>query len=365
MRGDRGASVEEAPSLKRSLSDEAGISPERKRHAPSWMGFDKEYEIPKASQVLLCTKDVPSWSMEEDLFIMDQVERFGKRWSKIAAQMPGRTDNGVRNRWNRMEKAQSLREARGARPGYRCRRCGLPKRGHTCKALSTAADATEAPDVAAGMGARVAAAAFSYAGSGESALRAPPRPGAFVFGSRPGAERASPSSLGEAAPSAAPALSAHAPRVDSRAVVPSEVEEGEVEGGEVEEAAEDDEQLLLPPTPQPRLAPPHGSPSRPLEPGVRALEEAIQSPGLLDEFLRDLQLSLRQPFAEGFGEQPPGAPLLPMAPPPMSHPLAAGAPAEGFLLDDYACLYAPAGPAPHPAATEYVVPRSPRALGAY
>ena len=52
------ASVEEAPSLKRSLSDEAGISPERKRHAPSWMGFDKEYEIPKASQVLLCTKDV-------------------------------------------------------------------------------------------------------------------------------------------------------------------------------------------------------------------------------------------------------------------------------------------------------------------
>ena len=49
----------------------------------------------------------------------------------------------------------------------------------------------------------------------------------------------------------------------------------------------------------------------------------------------------------------------------MSHPLAAGAPAESFLLDDYACLYAPAGPAPHPAATEYVVPRSPRALGAY
>ena len=113
--------MEEAPSLKRSLSDEAGISPERKRHAPSWMGFDKEYEIPKASQVLLCTKDVPSWSMEEDLFIMDQVERFGKRWSKIAAQMPGRTDNGVRNRWNRMEKAQTLRTKHGAEHGYRCR----------------------------------------------------------------------------------------------------------------------------------------------------------------------------------------------------------------------------------------------------
>ena len=86
------------------------MSPERKRHAPSWMGFGEEYELPKASQVrrppqrppptlspmphlnhlcplpaapqaapgavpqaLLSKKDVPMWSMEEDLFIMDQV----------------------------------------------------------------------------------------------------------------------------------------------------------------------------------------------------------------------------------------------------------------------------------------------------
>lgn len=290
------------------------------------------------------------WSMEEDLFIMDQVEKFGKRWSKIAAQMPGRTDNGVRNRWNRMEKAQNLRDVRGPRYGYRCRRCGQPKRGHTCAALSTAADATEATDVAAGMGARVvaaaaaaAAASASHAGSGESALRAPPPTGAFVFASRPGTERVSPSSLGDASP----VLSAHALPVDS---VSSETEE--------------DEQLLPPPTPPPRLAPPHGSLSRQLEAGMVAMEEAIESPGLLDDFLRDLQLSLRQPFAESFGEQPPGAHLLPLAPPPMSHPLAAGAPAESFLLDDYACLYATAAPAPHPAATDYVVPRSPRALGA-
>ena len=302
------------------------------------------------------------WSMEEDLFIMDQVEKFGKRWSKIAAQMPGRTDNGVRNRWNRMEKAQNLREVRGPRYGYRCRRCGQPKRGHTCAALSTAADATEATDVAAGMGARVVAAAAAaaaataalHAGSGESVLRAPPLTGAFVFDSRPGAERtcASESSFGATTPppslgGASPVLSVHALPVDS---VSSETEE--------------DEQLLPPPTPPPRLAPPHGSLSRQLEAGMVAMEEAIESPGLLDDFLRDLQLSLRQPFAESFGEQPPGAHLLPLAPPPMSHPLAAGAPAESFLLDDYACLYATAAPAPHPAATDYVVPRSPRALGA-
>lgn len=63
MRGDRDTSVEEeeeeAPSHKRSPSCEAGISPERKRHAPSWMGFDEEYELPKASRVRRPTPTPP------------------------------------------------------------------------------------------------------------------------------------------------------------------------------------------------------------------------------------------------------------------------------------------------------------------
>jgi hypothetical protein len=62
----------------------------------------------------------------------------GRRWSKIATFLSGRTDNGVRNRWNRMERAQMMRQKRGADSGYRCRRCGQPKRGHICAALSTA-----------------------------------------------------------------------------------------------------------------------------------------------------------------------------------------------------------------------------------
>jgi len=76
------------------------------------------------------------WTVEEDLKFLKLVEKHGKRWSKIAMQLPGRTDNGVRNRWNRMEKAQAQRMQNGVDNGYRCRRCGQPKRGHICAALT-------------------------------------------------------------------------------------------------------------------------------------------------------------------------------------------------------------------------------------
>ena len=79
-------------------------------------------------------KDVPMWTVEEDLLILQLVDQHGKKWSKIAAHLPGRTDNGVRNRWNRMERAQVIKQRRPAGAGYRCRRCGEPKRGHICAA---------------------------------------------------------------------------------------------------------------------------------------------------------------------------------------------------------------------------------------
>ena len=79
-------------------------------------------------------KDVPMWHVEEDLLILQLVEQHGKKWAKIAAHLPGRTDNGVRNRWNRMERAQVIKSRRPAGAGYRCRRCGEPKRGHICAA---------------------------------------------------------------------------------------------------------------------------------------------------------------------------------------------------------------------------------------
>jgi len=92
-------------------------------------------------------RDVPMWTVEEDLLILQLVEQHGKRWSKIAAHLPGRTDNGVRNRWNRMERAQLIKKNRGPAMGYRCRRCGEPKRGHICAARMMLSETPEGEDL--------------------------------------------------------------------------------------------------------------------------------------------------------------------------------------------------------------------------
>ena len=42
------------------------------------------------------------WSAEEDAIIMAEVEKNGQKWRVIAAQLPGRSDDAVRNRWKRL-----------------------------------------------------------------------------------------------------------------------------------------------------------------------------------------------------------------------------------------------------------------------
>lgn len=42
------------------------------------------------------------WSPEEDEFIIKSVDDNGCRWRHIAASLPGRSDDAVRNRWNRL-----------------------------------------------------------------------------------------------------------------------------------------------------------------------------------------------------------------------------------------------------------------------
>jgi hypothetical protein len=100
---------------------------------PSTSMFTPE-ELAQPKQPNYSKKDVPMWTVEEDLLILQLVDQHGKKWSKIAAHLPGRTDNGVRNRWNRMERAHVIKQRRPAGAGYRCRRCGEPKRGHICAA---------------------------------------------------------------------------------------------------------------------------------------------------------------------------------------------------------------------------------------
>ena len=52
------------------------------------------------------------WTSEEDELIRSSVQAHGcKRWREIAAQLPGRSDDAVRNRWSRLQQ-QSAQPAR-------------------------------------------------------------------------------------------------------------------------------------------------------------------------------------------------------------------------------------------------------------
>ena len=58
-----------------------------------------------------------SWTATEDLAILATVRRLGTQWDRIAAQLPGRTPDAVRNRWHRLQRTHSLGDTEEGRAG--------------------------------------------------------------------------------------------------------------------------------------------------------------------------------------------------------------------------------------------------------
>jgi hypothetical protein len=92
------------------------------------------------------------WASAEDDLILECVRHLGCKWRQIAAMLPGRSDDAVRNRWNRLkDPANQLDGARreahapGAGTAYRCSKCGQLKKNHRCTWVPDALPAAPAP----------------------------------------------------------------------------------------------------------------------------------------------------------------------------------------------------------------------------
>jgi len=65
-------------------------------------------------------KSKVAWTNEEDQLIAEGVRRYGNKWSRIVEMLPtaqDRTDDAVRNRWQRLQRKQKRQEAMAARGG--------------------------------------------------------------------------------------------------------------------------------------------------------------------------------------------------------------------------------------------------------
>ena len=60
------------------------------------------HDTPETSISSLSSDEHYKWRQNEDALIMSSVQAYGHKWRKIASQLPGRTEQAVRNRYSRL-----------------------------------------------------------------------------------------------------------------------------------------------------------------------------------------------------------------------------------------------------------------------
>jgi hypothetical protein len=69
-------------------------------------GASSQPGLPKAPARPRNFAERREWTAVEDQLILDSVEQHGPRWRKISSLVPGRSDDAVRNRWNRLKEVE-------------------------------------------------------------------------------------------------------------------------------------------------------------------------------------------------------------------------------------------------------------------